>query len=129
MSRLRSSSLHMLSNRATQPDDLDDLTPIEEDIKYYVKFTPYYKPGYAIHVSPIPPHEMQIPLFHRQLVLECPPKGSLPFCDPLCMRSLLGCLSLAHIQEVVSTLLRDGQVLLHSRNVEPWNRLEGRNTS
>ena len=72
---------------------------------------------------------MQIPLFHRQLVLECPPKGSLPFCDPLCMRSLLGCLSLTHIQEVVSTLLRDGQVLLHSRNVETWNPVHRRNTS
>lgn len=51
ISRLRSSSLHMLSYRASQQDDLDDLTPIELDIKYYVQFTPFYKPGYAIHVG------------------------------------------------------------------------------
>ena len=33
------------------------------------------------------------------------------------MKSLLGCLSLPHIQTVVSALLRDGKILLHSRNV------------
>lgn len=50
MSRLRSSSLHMLTHHSSQQEDLDDLTPIEQDIKYYVNFTPFYKPGYAIQV-------------------------------------------------------------------------------
>lgn len=35
------------------------------------------------------------------------------------MKSLLGCLSLPHIQTIVSALLRDGKILLHSRNVCP----------
>ena len=33
------------------------------------------------------------------------------------MKSLLNCLSLNHIQIIISALLCDGKVLIHSRNV------------
>ena len=49
--------------------------------------------------------------------LRCPPANCLPFCDPLCLRALLQCMSLRHVETILCTLLTDGKVLMHSRNV------------
>lgn len=59
---------------------------------------------------------LAIPLFHHQLSLSIPPSTCLPFCDYLCLHSLFSCLSIEHIQIVLSTLLLDGKVVLHSQN-------------
>lgn len=93
------------------------LSPIERYIRYYIEALPYYKPGYSIQVCLIITHHHQIPLFEQDIKLICPPPDCLPFCDSICMRSLLNCLSISHITQIISTLLSDGKVLMHSRNV------------
>ncbi|KAK8821715.1 hypothetical protein WA556_002162 [Blastocystis sp. ATCC 50177/Nand II] len=95
-----------LSSPLSKTSITDSLIPIERDIRYYIEALPYTVPGCHLH----------IPLFTSDIQLTLPPADCLPFCDPLCMKSLLGCLSLPHIQTVVSALLRDGKILLHSRN-------------
>ncbi|KAK8827375.1 hypothetical protein WA538_003338 [Blastocystis sp. DL] len=81
-------------------------SPIERDIRYYVEALPFYTPGVALTV----------PVAGSRVELRCPPANCLPFCDPLCLRALLQCMSLRHVETILCTLLTDGKVLMHSRN-------------